>query len=145
MKRSLLILCALALIVAPSVKAQVKGDSWTCSVDDAADVYVLCASASESRRYITGIVAQSTNAFAGMFQLGYGTAGANPCAAGFTSIVFPGLTDADTGRFAAAANTSRATVISLTVPVSVPPGKDFCILGDATNSVTLQVTGYLAP
>jgi hypothetical protein len=35
--------------------------------------------------------------------------------------------------------------LSFETPLIVPTGKDICVLGVATNTTTIQVTGYVAP
>lgn len=155
MKRALLILCAVALIVAPSVKAQNSaGIPWTCGLDDVVDSPTLCIAAPEPgmRRYITDIAAQSTTALgAGLFEIQYNTAaalgGAANCHDGIdgTTIFPPGIDPLAGGRFAAAINTSKTTAVTFNQPLIVPAGKDLCVLGDGTNSVTIQLVGYTAP
>ena len=156
MKRAAWIVLALAVVVFVArgqAASSVSGTRWTCSVDDVADGLALCIAAPEpgQRRYITDIIAQSTTATAGLFQLQYNTTtaagGAANCGdgTGGTTLIPPGKDAGDAGRYAAAGNTARATVIRLSPPIIVPAGQDLCALGDATNSITIQISGYVAP
>lgn len=93
-----------------------------------------------NRRYITDIVAQSTTATSGLWILRYGT-GTN-CGTGTASILPSAATVA---RLVAPANTIVPTVMHFNTPLIVPTGKDICVLGVATNTTTLEVSGYVAP
>lgn len=88
--------------------------------------------------YVTTVVAQSTTSTAGTFLLETGT-GTN-CGTGTTSF-FPSA--ASVARIGSAANTAAPTVIALTTPLRVPPGKDLCLLGVATNTTTAVIAGYV--
>lgn len=154
MKRALLILLAVALLLPSGSRAQsgYLGQAWTCSLDNLADTITLCVSAAEPgmRRYITDIVAQSTTALgSGLFQLQYNTAvasgGAVDCGVDGLTLFPPGIDPSLAGRFAASVNTTKATAVSFSQPLIVPAGKDLCILGDPTNPVTVQLSGYIAP
>lgn len=150
MKRSALLVLALALLL-PMGTVHGQGEpSWTCSVDNQADTLVLCIAASPTgmRRYITDVVAQSTSANAGLFELQSSrpsALGVSDCTviANNATLLPPGIDTAAAGRFAAAGNAVPPTVITL--PLIVPSGRDLCVLGDPTNPVTLQISGVLAP
>lgn len=143
MKRVLLIV-VLALAFQGDGHAQGSGVFWTCSVDDVADAYTVCIGPTEPgmRRYITDVVAQSTTAVADVFNIGYdatASCGGDPAA----DQLFPPIDNAV--RFVAPANTSAPTVAALGTPMIVPPGKNLCVVGGATSTVTVQVSGYVAP
>ena len=141
MKRWLLLLI-LALPVVGSAQGRSSGVYWTCSVDNVADSDTACIEAPEPgmRRYVTDIVAQSTTATAGLFNLYYGT-GLN-CVTGETKL-FPPI--GNNATFAAAGNADMPTLAVLATPIIVPGGKALCVLGDPSNAVTVQISGYLAP
>ena len=137
--------CAWGILSSPSAKAQAAypGTPWTCSVDNVGAALVLCQSASADlsvRRYVTDIVAQSTTTTAGQFLLQYGTGSA--CATGTTSLL---PSSATVIRIAAPGNGSAPALVSLRTPLVIPSGKDLCLLGVVTNTVTAQISGYLAP
>jgi hypothetical protein len=118
--------------------------NFTCSADAiAASLTQLtgCGGAGASLKYyITDIVAQSTTSTAGQFILRTGT-GTN-CGTG-TASIFPSAATAV--RFAAPANTSAATSINFTTPLQTAANVQICVLGVATNTVSIQVSGYAAP
>lgn len=137
------------IVLAPvRVDAQIPRPSqvariFTCSLDGiAATLTLICPGQSDPTLtlYVTTIVAQSTTTTSGNFLLEYGT-GTN-CGTG-TVAFFPSAAAAV--RIAAPASTSAPTVIALTTPLKVPAGKDLCLLGVATNTVTAVIAGYVAP
>ena len=138
-----LITVALSGPAGPTVHAQIAGVPWTCSVDNVGAALVLCQPASADlsvRRYVTDVVAQSTTATAGQFLLQYGTGTA--CATGTVSLL---PSSATVIRIAAPGNGSAPALVSLRTPLVIPSGKDLCLLGVVTNTVTAQISGYLAP
>jgi hypothetical protein len=150
-KRALAVI-ALAMLCTADGQARgpTPGAPWTCSLDDKFDTAGLCLvkDGSGLSLYITDVVAQSTSATAGLFILQYGISDAalGACGRGAATLLPSGL-DPSGGvvRFTAAANTAPATAMNFTNPLRVPPGNDLCIIGDAVNSVTVQLVGYLAP
>lgn len=150
MKRLALGLIVLALILPTEGKAQNRGTAWTCSLDARDDAPVLCISAPEPgmRRYITDVLAQSTKTSSGFFNLIYNTAkasgGQSDCGGTAFTLLPAGLSN-NSSRFQAAANTSAPTLIRPPTPVIVPKGMDLCVVGDATNTATVQLIGYVAP
>ena len=144
MRRLWLALIVMALLLPAKGETQITGYLWTCSLDNLADSNTVCVVAPEPwmRRYITDISAQSTTANAGLFNLVHGT-GTN-CATGETQL-FPPIGGASASRYAAAGNVVAPTVAVLGQTIIVPSGKDLCAIGDATNAVTIQISGYVAP
>ena len=133
-----------ALFQEPTVSGQSRtpGYYWTCSLDAIGATLTLCIAAPEPgmRRYITDVYASSTTTTSGLMLLRYGT-GTN-CGTGTTSVLPSAATVA---RFAYHANTLGPTTISPRTPIEIPSGKDLCIIGTATNTVTVQMIGYVAP
>jgi hypothetical protein len=129
------------------VQAQTSnpGPSWTCALDDIGATLTRCALSADVpsglARYITDITAQSTTTTGGGFILRTGT-GTN-CGTGTVSL-FPGGA-ATAARWGAAASTAAPTTLTFRTPILVPDGKDLCVLGRATDTTTIQITGYLAP
>lgn len=119
---------------------------FTCGADNIAatltELSTACAAttvgASESL-YITDIVAQSTTATAGQFILRSGT-GTN-CGTG-TASVLPSA--ATVVRLGAPANTAGPAVMSFATPIKVTADHGLCVLGIATNTTTIQVSGFIA-
>lgn len=140
-----------AALLASDVKTGGAGEPWLngqpiiCGADNiAATLTELTGCAvpaiSGLRYYITSVVAQSTTTTGGQFALRSGT-GTN-CGTG-TANILPG--SVGTARYSSPANTVNANVIVFTPPVAVTPGHALCVLGVATNTTTITVTGYLAP
>lgn len=90
--------------------------------------------------YITDIVAQSTTSTAGQFILRSGT-GTN-CGTN-TASVFPSA--ATVVRLTAPPNTVEPATIHLNTPIKVTADHGLCVLGVATNTVTIQVNGFVTP
>lgn len=136
----------------PRIEAQPSptGRWFACGADNIAGTLTLlsaypsgnCVAVEDgSTRYITDIIAMSTTATGGEFLLRTGT-GAN-CGTG-TATLFPFAASTNV-RLSFAGNTAAPTVISPKTPVQVPEGKDLCVIGIATNTVTLEVRGYIGP
>jgi len=120
---------------------------FSCSADNIAatltELSAGCSAAtvpSTASLYITDVIAQSTTATAGQFILRSGT-GTN-CGTGTTSVLPSAATVV---RFSAAGNGVAPTVINFTTPIKVTADHGLCVLGVATNTVTIQVTGFIAP
>jgi len=122
--------------------ASAQNPSWTCSLDNIAATLTECQPVPppELRLYVTDIIAQSTTATGGEFLLRYGT-GAN-CGTGTTSLL---PSAASAVRFGYPAHTAAPTVISLKTPLAAPAGKAICAIGIATQTLTIQIIGYMAP
>jgi hypothetical protein len=118
--------------------------NFTCGADNIAATLTQltgCAGAGAGLKYyITNIVAQSTTSTGGQWLLRYGT-GTN-CGTGTTSILPSAATVA---RLAAAANTGAPTVINFNTPLATAANVQICVIGVATNTTTIQVSGYAAP
>lgn len=118
--------------------------NWSCGLDNIGATLTQCqpAPAAGLRLYVTDVVITSTTATAGQFLIRYGT-GAN-CVTGTTSLLPSAATVA---RLPYPANTSVVgpTSISLRTPVAAPAANAVCIICVATNTCTVQMTGYTAP
>jgi hypothetical protein len=115
---------------------------FACSLDNIAATLTECQAAPSAGLsiYITDVIAQSTTTTAGNFLLRQGT-GTN-CGTG-TGSVFP--SSATVIRFAAPASTVAPFVVSLKTPIKLTAANALCLLGVATNTVTAQITGFIAP
>lgn len=133
------------LVLAPVAAAQPptpNRGTWTCALDNIGNTLTECEAAAPAglRYYLTDVVAQSTTGTAGQFLIRTGT-GTN-CATG-TASLFP---DAATAvRLAHPANTVPPTVITLSVGIPAPVASAICVLGVATNTVTIILSGYINP
>jgi len=139
------VLLLLSLVFVPQVGAQTspsRGEPWTCSLDNIGATLTLCKANQDPalKLYITDIFAQSTTATAGLMLIQYGT-GAN-CGTGTTSL-FP--SSASVPRIVYPSNALFTGGIAFNGPLIVPGGKDLCVLGTVTNTVTIQMIGYMAP
>lgn len=131
----------LAIMATPDAEAQLPGPAWTCSMDNIGATLTLCQPLrSGNRLYLTDIVAQSTTATAGLLLVRYGT-GTN-CGTDTVSLLPSGAT---VPRIAYPGTGSPTTNITLGTPVSAPAGNDLCVICTATNTCSLQLSGYAAP
>jgi len=144
-RRPLLLVAVLALLLPMGdVRAQAPGGFWTCSLDNLNDAYTLCAEKTESgtRRYITDVIAQSTTAVQDVVNIAFEATAA--CGGLPTDAqLFPSIPNVT--RFIAAANTAAPTVANLKTPLIVPAGKNLCVIGGATSTVTVQLSGRFGP
>jgi hypothetical protein len=115
---------------------------WNCGLDNIGATLTECqaAPAAGLKLYITGIVAQSTTSTAGQFGLRRGT-GTN-CGTGTGNVLSSATA---TARWTVPANTIAPTVIPFPTPIALPAAEALCVLGVATNTTTIQITGYTAP
>jgi hypothetical protein len=116
--------------------------TWSCSLDAIGATLTQCQAAPGAglRLYVTDIVAQSTTATAGQFLLRQGT-GTN-CGTGTASLLPAAATVA---RLAAPANSASPSVMNFTVGIPATAANAICVLGVATNTTTIQISGYTAP
>ncbi len=126
-------------------KAQpmIRGEAWNCSLDNVGATLTLCKQATEpgtGHRYITDVIAQSTTATAGLFLIRAGT-GTN-CGTGTVSVLPAAAT---VPRLVYAGNALLPVVVSLTTPIQVPRDKDLCVIGTATNTISIQIQGTVGP
>ena len=119
-----------------------RGRPFSCSLDNIAATLTLCQLAPQPGEalYIRQIVAQSTTATGGQWILRYGT-GTN-CGTG-TATLFPSAAGANV-RLGAPGNTAAPALLIFADPVKVPESNDLCAIGVATNTLTIQVWGYVA-
>lgn len=139
MRRALLTLTC--VLLAAGVSAA-EGQPWTCGLDNIGNTLTLCKSNDEplKRLYITDIVAQSTTTTVGQMLIRYGTGSA--CGTGTTSILPSAATAV---RLAYPPSTAAPLHLRFVTPVIVPAAQDLCVLGIATQTLTIQINGYLAP
>ncbi len=127
---------------------------WSCSLDDIGATLTECIPSRGSMGFVAmdrqtlwidSVVAQSTTATGGLFILRTGRA-AN-CGTATASFL---PSSAAVARLSAPANTAPPTVITLKVPLPIPPDPNpanehprLCVLGVATNTFTGQISGCL--
>ncbi len=118
------------------------GPIWSCSLDNVGATLTKCQTADVGgkRLYITDIIAQSTTATGGQFILRTGTG--TDCGTGTASLLPSGATAA---RLGYAGNASSPTHLRFGTPVVTASAKDLCVLAVATNTISIQITGYLYP
>jgi len=131
-----------ALLIQAPVKAQprLRGEAWSCSVDDVGSTLTLCEDALEpgiGHRYITDVIAQSTGQASVTFGLWAGT-GVN-CEGGTVSLAPEA---AVVNRLATTA-ILLPTVLSLQTPLQIPRGMNFCVSGGKQTNVTVQIQGTI--
>ena len=147
MKRALVVLAA-ALSLSGDVRAQTRGEVWSCGVDEIFDVRTLCRLAPEPgmRLYVTDVIAQSTTATGDLFSLWYAksvaTGGTANCGSSDEAQILP---PSVSPWFAASNNATAPAHLRFNPALIVPTGKDFCLQGGTNESITIQVLGYVAP
>lgn len=111
---------------------------WTCSLAGLAASLTECQALAAARvYYVTDIVVQTTTATAGSYAIQTGT-GTN-CGS-TTAALFP--VNSTAARFIAPISTQPTAVISLTTPLVSPAGAAICVIGTATNTINIQISGY---
>jgi hypothetical protein len=113
---------------------------FTCALTGLAATLTQCQAAPSGpvKLYITGLYVQTTTGTAGSYsvQTGFGT----NCASS-TAPLFPA--NATSARFVAPTNGLDA--IDFNVPIAAPTGNAICVIGTATNTINIQIVGYVAP
>ncbi len=148
-------LMLLAVLVMPGqqlhAQGYLKGRPWTCSVDAVGTAVKEClpalgsanlSSQDQDRLYVTDIVATSTTATGGEMVLQYGT-GAD-CVTTAVNF-FPASGTAGVVRYGYSGNAVAPVPISFQTPLAIPATKRVCVIGIATQLLTIQINGYLAP
>jgi hypothetical protein len=146
MKRRLLLALALAALVVgdPSAQQSVSGSqsTWTCGLQGIAASLTQCqaAPAAGLKLYITDITVQTTTTTSGTYAIQTGT-GSN-CATG-TAALFP--VSGTANRWNAPITTSAASNFRFATPLVAPAASAVCLIGVATNTISIQIQGYTAP
>jgi hypothetical protein len=92
--------------------------------------------------YITNLIAVSTTTTAGTFQVRYGT-GTN-CGTG-TVAIFPPVSTSRTYGLPASNAATGPFNLPLFTPVKIPANNAVCVIGAATNTTNIIITGFIAP
>jgi hypothetical protein len=109
----------------------------------AALTQVVAAPAAATSLYLTDIMVVSDTATAGQYTLRYGT-GTN-CGTGTTTI-YPNLASITTGKIPYPGNTANSPFsTTLTTPIKVPAANALCVICVATNTCTINLSGFTAP
>lgn len=116
--------------------------TWTCSLAGLAASLTQCIAAPSAglRYYITDMFVQTTTTTAGTYSVQMGT-GSN-CVTG-TAALFP--VNATSARWTAPISTSPTAAFSFGTPLAVTAASAICVIGTATNTINIQLTGYTAP
>lgn len=97
------------------------------------------APAAGLKLYVTDIFVQTTTTTSGTYALQTGT-GTN-CATG-TAALFP--VSGTSNRFNAPITTSAMASLQFTTPLAAPAASALCVIGVATNTISIQIHGYTA-
>lgn len=116
--------------------------TWTCGLNALAATLTQCqaAPAAGLKLYVTDIFVQTTTATSGTFSVQTGT-GTN-CATG-PAALFP--VSATGNRFNAPIAAEGVTHFPLGTPLSGPAAAAICVIGVATNTISVQLVGFTAP
>ena len=112
---------------------------WTCGLNALAATLTQCQAAPGANLvlYITDIMVQTTTATSGTFAIQTGT-GAN-CVTG-TAALFP--VSGTANRFNAPPTSAPMSVINFQTPLKVPANTAVCVIGVATNTISIQLAGF---
>ena len=116
--------------------------TWTCGLNGIAASLTQCqaAPAAGLKLYITDLTVQTTTATSGTYAVQTGT-GTN-CATG-TAALFP--VSGTANRWNAPITTQSASNFKFTTPLAAPAASAVCLIGVATNTISVQMQGYTAP
>lgn len=118
--------------------------SWECSLNGIAATLTECQaipSNADHRHYITDISVQTTTATSGTYAIRTGT-GTN-CATA-TAQLFPS-SGSGADRFNAPVVSQAMASIRFTTPLIPTKGHAICMIGVATNTISIQIQGFFAP
>lgn len=135
-------LLVLALSLSADAQVYIRNgqlsQSWTCSLAGQAASLAECKALVAGRTYyITDIVVGTTTTTAGSYAIQSGT-GTN-CGSN-TTAVFP--INSTSARFLAPISTAASAMISLTTPIPVTVSHAVCVIGTATNTINIQISGF---
>lgn len=115
---------------------------WTCALDAIAATLTQCQAVAPTgyRHWITHVIAVSTTTTASTFAIRQGT-GTN-CATS-TAGLLPGASTSRT--YVLPASTAAAFQASSVSGVGAIAGNAICVIGAATNTTNISISGYTAP
>src|SRR5215471_1132846 len=142
-RRLAILQLGLLLLLSSSAGAQTQlGRTWTCALVNLAATLTECQSvgllAAGERYVITDIVVQTTTATAGTYSIQSGT-GTN-CGTN-TAALFPAGSTAS--RFTAPINSAMSADIVFRPPVIGAADSAVCVIGTATNTINIQLIGFI--
>jgi len=141
MKKLILLLVLLSAVPADAQfysRVGSLGQTWTCSLAGLVASLTECkALAAGVQYYITDIVVGTTTTTAGSWSIQSGT-GTN-CASA-TTAVYP--VNSTSARFLAPISTAASLVITTTSPIPVTRAHAVCVIGTATNTINIQISGF---
>lgn len=115
---------------------------WQCNLGTIGTTLTQCQAAPGAglRLYITDILAVSSTTTSGLFTLRFGT-GSN-CGTGTGNVFF---NSASASIPNGANNATSVKPISFITPVAITANNAVCVLGVATNTTNIMISGYTAP
>src|SRR5215471_3741163 len=143
-RRLAILQLGLLLLLSSSAGAQTQlGRTWTCALVNLAATLTECQSVAllttgGERYVITDIVVQTTTATAGTYSIQSGT-GTN-CGTN-TAALFPAGSTAS--RFTAPINSAMTADIVFRTPVIGAADSAVCVIGTATNTINIQLIGFI--
>jgi hypothetical protein len=116
--------------------------TFSCGLNAVAATLTQCqaAPAAGLKLYVTAVYVQTTTATSGTYAIQTGT-GAN-CVTG-TAALFP--VSGTANRFNAPITTSAMAALTFPVPLAAPAASAICLIGIATNTISAQIVGFIAP
>lgn len=149
MRRMSVLIAALVAVLLTQASTRAQGvfqpaanSTWTCALNALAATLTQCQAAPGAglKLYITDIHVQTTTATSGTYAVQTGT-GAN-CGTG-TAALFP--VSGTANRFNAPITTSAMASLNFNTPLPAPANSAICVIGVATNTISIQITGYTRP
>lgn len=137
----------LATVTADEAQAEVTPVPFTCNLDNIAATLTICqvAPGDGLTLYVTGVHAASTTGTTGTMAIRSATAlakgGAANCATATTGVLPAGVTR----TVSLPINTAAPFQWSFPSGVRITPGHDLCVIGAATNTTTISISGFIAP
>lgn len=134
-------LLAAALMAAPAAATAQVAPTWSCGLNALAATLTECQAApgAGARLYITDIVVQTTTAVSGTWAVQYGTG--TDCGTGTTALLPKSAT---ANRFNAPV-AGMPAILSFKTPLAAGVNTAVCVIGVATNTISIQLSGYIGP
>jgi hypothetical protein len=145
--KALFLVVAMALVLSATGSAQIYrvnaplSQTWSCGLNSLAATLTQCKAVTigGERHYITDIFVQTTTATSGQYAIQFGT-GTN-CGTGTTAL-FP--VSGTANRFNAPVVSSAMASLRMETPLIADAGTAICVIGTATNTISIQLHGFTA-
>ena len=136
------LVAALLLILAPTPSPGQVAPTWSCGLNALAATLTECQAAPGAglRLYLTDLVVQTTTAVSGTYAVQYGT-GTN-CVTGTTALL---PVSGTANSFNAPITSEGADFVNFKTPIRAGVNTAICVIGTLTNTISIQLSGYIGP